>query len=136
MANTAADKSVSVPLTPLIGSGSPEEVERRINVLLEMGTSRGYLTYEELNTKLPDEVVAPDRLDSLLMTIDEMGIKLIDDSDVSEFSIQTVSQRGRKDQRGQNPGDQTPHQSQSILDQVYPHAQTSCRDRSRNRCSR
>jgi RNA polymerase primary sigma factor len=85
MANTAADKSVSVPLTPLIGSGSPEEVERRINVLLEMGTSRGYLTYEELNTKLPDEVVAPDRLDSLLMTIDEMGIKLIDDSDVSEF---------------------------------------------------
>lgn len=85
MANAAADKSVSVPLTPLIGSGSPEEVERRINVLLEMGTSRGYLTYEELNTKLPDEVVAPDRLDSLLMTIDEMGIKLIDDSDVPEF---------------------------------------------------
>ncbi|HEY0008321.1 MAG TPA: RNA polymerase sigma factor RpoD [Tepidisphaeraceae bacterium] len=72
-------------MTPLIGSGSPEEVERRVNVLLEMGTSRGYLTYEELNTKLPDEVVAPDRLDSLLMTIDEMGIKLIDESDIHEY---------------------------------------------------
>ena len=71
--------------SPLIGSGSPEEVVRRVNVLLDMGTSRGYLTYEELNTKLPDEVVSPDRLDSLLMTIDEMGIKLIDEYDVDEF---------------------------------------------------
>ena len=71
--------------SPLIGSGSPEEVIRRVNGLLEDGTRRGYLTYEELNTRLPDEVVSPDRLDSLLMTIDEMGIKLIDESDVHEY---------------------------------------------------
>jgi len=71
--------------TPLIGSGSPEEVERRVRVLLDMGTSRGYLTYEELNEKLPDEVVSPDKLDSLLMMIDEMGIKLIDETDIGEF---------------------------------------------------
>jgi RNA polymerase primary sigma factor len=71
--------------SPLIGSGSPEEVIRRVNALLEDGTRRGYLTYEELNTRLPDEVVSPDRLDSLLMTIDEMGIKLIDENDVEEF---------------------------------------------------
>src|SRR4051812_30234305 len=74
-----------LPETPLIGSGSPEQVEIRVNALLEMGTSRGYLTYEELNTKLPDEVVSPDKLDSLLMMIDEMGIKLIDEADVGEF---------------------------------------------------
>jgi RNA polymerase primary sigma factor len=72
--------------TPLIGSGSPEEVEARVNALLSMGTSRGYLTFEELNEKLPDEVVSPDRLDSLLMMIDEMGIKLIDESDIPEFT--------------------------------------------------
>lgn len=71
--------------SPLIGSGSPEEVIRRVNALLEDGTRRGYLTYEELNTRLPDEVVSPDKLDSLLMTIDEMGIKLIDENDVEEF---------------------------------------------------
>ena len=91
MATAAPEKHPSVPLNPLIGSGSPEEVERRVNVLLDMGTSRGYLTYEELNTKLPDEMVAPDRLDSLLMTIDEMGIKLIDESDVHEY--QTKAQQ-------------------------------------------
>src|SRR3954453_472626 len=73
------------PETPLIGSGSQEEVDLRVNNLLGMGTSRGFLTYEELNEKLPDEVVSPDKLDSLLMMIDEMGIKLIDEHDIGEF---------------------------------------------------
>jgi len=71
--------------SPLIGSGSPEEVVRRIDHLLSMGTDRGFLTYEELNTKLPDEVVSPEKLDALLMMIDEMGIKLIDETDIAEY---------------------------------------------------
>src|SRR5436190_23365749 len=80
-------KEAAAPVieTPLIGSGSMEEAENRVRILLELGTSRGYLTYEELNEKLPDEVVSPDKLDSLLMMIDEMGIKLIDEQDVGEF---------------------------------------------------
>src|SRR5436190_18327061 len=77
--------------SPLIGSDSAEEAERRVQTLLDMGTSRGYLTYEELNTKLPDEVVSPDKLDSLLMMIDEMGIKLIDEHDVAEFTAKPRS---------------------------------------------
>src|SRR3978361_581861 len=80
--------------SPLIGSGSKEEADKRVNILLEMGTSRGFLTYEELNEKLPDEVVSPDKLDTLLMRIDEMGIKLIDEADIGEY------QKGGKKQPG------------------------------------
>ncbi len=72
--------------SPLIGSGSQEEVDLRVQAILTLGTTRGYLTYEELNEKLPDEVVSPDKLDSLLMMIVEMGIKLIDETDISDFS--------------------------------------------------
>src|SRR5437762_11088953 len=90
---SSSASAVLPPETPLIGSGSQEEVDNRVNRLLEMGTSRGYLTYEELNEKLPDEVVSPDKLDSLLMMIDEMGIRLIDEADVGEF--QTKPRRGR-----------------------------------------
>ncbi len=79
--------------TPLIGSGSQEQVDLRVRTLLEMGTSRGYLTYEELNERLPDEVVSPDKLDSLLMQIDEMGIRLIDEGDVAEFQQKSVKPR-------------------------------------------
>ena len=75
--------------TLLIGSGSMEEAENRVRILLDLGTSRGYLTYEELNTKLPDEVVSPDKLDSLLMMIDEMGIRLIDETDIASFQKKT-----------------------------------------------
>src|SRR6185503_4206390 len=74
---------------PLIGSGSQEEADNRVRALLELGTGRGYLTYEELNERLPDEVVSPDKLDSLLMMIDEMGIRLIDEADVGEFQKKT-----------------------------------------------
>src|SRR2546421_9795705 len=78
-------KEATVLETPLIGSGSQEEADNRVRILLELGTSRGFLTYEELNEKLPDEVVSPDKLDSLLMRIDEMGIRLIDEADIGEY---------------------------------------------------
>src|SRR2546423_7826191 len=78
-------KEATVIETPLIGSGSQEEADKRVVILLDLGTSRGFLTYEELNEKLPDEVVSPDKLDSLLMKIDEMGIKLIDEADIGEY---------------------------------------------------
>src|SRR5476651_780890 len=87
----ALDMIKEMILTPvldtplLIGSGSQEEADARVKILLDLGTSRGYLTYEELNERLPDEVVSPDKLDSLLMMIDEMGIKLIDESDIIDF---------------------------------------------------
>jgi RNA polymerase primary sigma factor len=99
--------------SPLIGSGSQEEVDLRVQALLDLGTSRGYLTYEELNERLPDEVVSPDKLDSLLMMIDEMGIKLIDETDIpgtktvvrvklEKISIK-VEKITRSDKSGQKP---------------------------------
>src|SRR6187402_1083066 len=89
------------PETPLIGSGSQAEVDLRVNSLLEMGTSRGFLTYEELNEKLPDEVVSPDKLDSLLMMIDEMGIKLIDEADIGEYQKQPRVRKKPADKRAE-----------------------------------
>src|SRR5258706_5899756 len=82
--------------TPLIGSGSQEEVDLRVAAIIDLGKTRGYLTYEELNQKLPDEVVSPDKLDSLLMMIDEMGIRLIDESDVAEFTTKPRKRRTPK----------------------------------------
>jgi RNA polymerase primary sigma factor len=66
---------------------SPENYRQRyaeaqIRALIERGKSKGYLTYEEMNEELPEEAVSPTRLDSLLMTLDEMGISLLDEADV------------------------------------------------------
>src|SRR5437763_16913391 len=93
-------KEASVIETPLIGSGSQEEADNRVVILLDMGTSRGFLTYEELNEKLPEEVVSPDKLDSLLMRIDEMGIKLIDEADIGEYVKATKPRPVKPQEKG------------------------------------
>jgi RNA polymerase primary sigma factor len=58
--------------------------EGQIRALIEKGKKKGYLTYEEMNEDLPEEAVTPARLDSLLMTLDEMGINLLDEADVEK----------------------------------------------------
>jgi RNA polymerase primary sigma factor len=59
-----------------------DALEASVQRLIAKGKERGYLTYEEMNDDLPDEAVSPDRLDSLLMTLDELGIELLDESEV------------------------------------------------------
>ena len=58
--------------------------ERQILALIEKGRKKGFLTYEEMNEELSEEAVTPARLDSLLMTLDEMGINLLDEADVQK----------------------------------------------------
>ncbi|NIA07330.1 MAG: RNA polymerase sigma factor RpoD [Actinobacteria bacterium] len=59
-----------------------EKLDQNIKALVERGKRKGYLTYEEMNRSLPEAGVSPDRLDSLLMTLDEFGIDLLDEEDV------------------------------------------------------
>jgi len=57
--------------------------EPQIQTLLDRGKERGYLTYEEMNESLPDDLVSPERLDRILMALDELGVELIDESEVA-----------------------------------------------------
>ncbi|MHC4122009.1 MAG: RNA polymerase sigma factor RpoD [Planctomycetota bacterium] len=52
-----------------------------VKAIIEKGKKKGFLTYDEINDDLPDEAISPARLDSLLSTLDEIGIKLLDESD-------------------------------------------------------
>lgn len=50
-----------------------------LQLLVTKGKAQGYLTYEELNELLPDDAIAPDRLDALMQQFDELGIELLDE---------------------------------------------------------
>jgi len=56
--------------------------QSQINALIEKGKAKGFLTYEEMNDDLPDDAVSPAKLDDLLVTLDEMGVNIIDEADV------------------------------------------------------
>ncbi|MDX9910897.1 MAG: RNA polymerase sigma factor RpoD [Phycisphaerales bacterium] len=47
--------------------------------LIRLGKERGWLSYEELNNTLPDEMVDPIHLDRLLSLMDAEGIELVDE---------------------------------------------------------
>ena len=52
--------------------------------LLDSGKEKGYLTYSQVNEYLPDDAVNPEKLDQLLMILEEQGIELIDESEAEE----------------------------------------------------
>jgi RNA polymerase primary sigma factor len=47
-----------------------------LDELVSKGKTQGYLTYDQVNDYLPDEAVNPEKLDSLLIALDELGIEL------------------------------------------------------------
>ena len=53
-----------------------------IEELIERGIERGHISYEELNNSLPDEAISPEKIDQILVQIDEMGVELIDENEL------------------------------------------------------
>jgi RNA polymerase primary sigma factor len=66
---------------------TPLDVDAKIKTMIEKGKKKGYLTYEEMNAELPEEMVTPAQLDTLLSTLDEMGISLIDEADIDKQAV-------------------------------------------------
>ncbi|MHC4988700.1 MAG: RNA polymerase sigma factor RpoD [Planctomycetota bacterium] len=78
-------------------------MEKTIKAIVAKGKERGFLTYEELNDALPDEIISPARLDSLLMTFDEMGVQLLDEADVQkdqDEDFEDTDKVGRSEDEG------------------------------------
>ncbi|NOZ22653.1 MAG: RNA polymerase sigma factor RpoD [Planctomycetes bacterium] len=59
-------------------------VDKGVKELVKKGKEKGFLTYEEMNDILPDEAVSPEKIDEILMMLDEVGVDLIDESDVAK----------------------------------------------------
>jgi RNA polymerase primary sigma factor len=60
------------------------KLDEGLKALIESGKVKGYLTYSQVNEYLPDDAVNPEKLDQLLMLLEEQGIDLIDESDIDE----------------------------------------------------
>src|SRR5579883_1287202 len=51
-----------------------KEVQR----LIEMGKSKGFLTYEEVNDALPADMAAPDQMEDVLGALGDEDIEIVD----------------------------------------------------------
>lgn len=48
--------------------------------LIDIGKDKGYITYEELNDDLPEDVISSDYIDDLMMMFEELDIMVIDEA--------------------------------------------------------
>ncbi len=51
--------------------------------LLDLGRTQGFLTYDQVNSYLPDEANSADKLDQLLFALERAGVEIVDEVESS-----------------------------------------------------
>ena len=65
-------------------STQPEMKENKLNELYEQGKAKGTMTYDEIITKLSTTDIDPDQFDTVLETLEAMGVEVIRDANSAE----------------------------------------------------
>ncbi len=55
-----------------------EDLGPEVKNLIELGKERGFVTYDELNKVLPEDMVSPEKLDRVLQKMDDLGIEMVE----------------------------------------------------------
>ena len=59
------------------------KVDENLNKLIICGNRQGYLTFSQVNSYLPNEAVSAEKLDNLLMSLEDLGMEIVADSEPS-----------------------------------------------------
>ncbi|UCG17114.1 MAG: RNA polymerase sigma factor RpoD [Phycisphaerales bacterium] len=69
-----------------------DAIDIAVGELLELGGKRGYVTWEEMNERLPDEAVTPDKLEMIMLRFDESNVEMLDEIEAEKIES---SRRGK-----------------------------------------
>jgi RNA polymerase primary sigma factor len=70
---TISDKSAKE------GEGSGKITKKAVMDLLSKGKKQGYLTYDEINEMLPEDMLSPEQIDETFMMFDDNEIEILDE---------------------------------------------------------
>ncbi len=94
-----------------------EKLAQKIKTLVQRGKEKGFLTYEELNDILPDDtLMQPEKIDEILMMLDELGIDLIEETEIE--TRDTTGTEGGKSQEEESKFDEGVTITEKIEDPV------------------
>ncbi|GJQ59192.1 MAG: RNA polymerase sigma factor RpoD [Candidatus Scalindua sp. AMX11] len=83
-----------------------EKLSLKIKSLVQKGKHKGFLTYEELNDILPDDaLMLSEKIDEILMLLEELGIDLIDHADADERESAEDEERSEDSDDAFEPGE-------------------------------
>jgi|GEM_PF-2253752 len=69
---------------------SAEELEKRrqqLKNLINMGKERGYLTHAQINDQLPENIIDPEQIESIIATFNDMGIAVYERAPEAEMML-------------------------------------------------
>src|ERR1700682_5530089 len=55
-----------------------------LKALIEQGKEKGFLTYDQVNDHLPDDDTNPEKIDQILILLEDQGIELIEEAEAEE----------------------------------------------------
>ncbi|MCG2705638.1 MAG: RNA polymerase sigma factor RpoD [Candidatus Omnitrophica bacterium] len=65
--------------------GRTKDFDKEMQRLIDAGKEKGYLTYDEINAILPEDVFSPEQIDNMFVKLHDENIKVVDsEEDVSE----------------------------------------------------
>jgi RNA polymerase primary sigma factor len=79
----AADNLMAqTPIIAPIKSQSGVELTEKIKELLRLAQEQGYLTYNDINDALPDNIVTPEDLDEIYIKLRSLDVEIVDQAEV------------------------------------------------------
>ena len=81
---SAHSKTPPAPATPISIIDQPD-VQEKLRELIKLAKEQGYLTFDDLNEALPDNVNDPDEMETIMGRLRSMEIEIIEASDVDRF---------------------------------------------------
>jgi RNA polymerase primary sigma factor len=92
------EESIESSVAPVVSEMPAEEMMdyiESIKDLLHTGREKGFVTYEEIEKKLPKEILSPEILDNIYLNIMELGIDVVDEpkdkDDIDDESMPFLS---------------------------------------------
>ena len=72
-------------------------VDETLNELITAGTRQGHLKFSQIFNYLPNEAVSPEKLDNLLMAIDDLNMEIVtDDESLTSYEKKKKKQNLKK----------------------------------------
>ena len=81
----AATGKGAANLAALISVIDHPDVQEKLRELIKLAKEQGYLTFDDLNEALPDNVNDPDEMETIMNRLRSMEIEIIEASDVDRF---------------------------------------------------
>jgi RNA polymerase primary sigma factor len=80
-------------------------IDENLKELIARAKKQGHLTYSQVNAYLPDEALNPEKLDHLLMTIEELELDIVADKDVPNGKPEKKRRASKAKSNGESNGE-------------------------------